>query len=65
MFLICRERGLRVSDVARESYALFSYVAREDYVFFDVSRKMDPRALSGKFLRVKSRYPESFRFLGL
>jgi len=26
---------------------------------------MDPRASSGKILRVKSRYPESFRFLGL
>ena len=38
---------------------------REDYAFFDVSREMDPRASSGKILRVKSRYPESFRFLGL
>ena len=33
--------------------------------FFDVSREMDPRASSGKILHVKSRYPESFRFLGL
>ena len=33
--------------------------------FFDVSRELNPRALSGKILRVKSRYPESFRFLGL
>ena len=32
--------------------------------FFDVSREMDPRASSGKILRVKNRYPESFRFLG-
>ena len=38
---------------------------REDYAFFDVSREMDPRASSGKILRVKSRYPEKFRFLGL
>ena len=38
---------------------------REDYAFFDVSREMDPRASSGKILRVKSRYAESFRFLGL
>ena len=34
-------------------------------LFFVVSREMDPRASSGKILRVKSRYPESFRFLGL
>ena len=38
---------------------------REDYAFFDVSREMDPRASPGKILRLKSRYPESFRFLGL
>ena len=30
-----------------------------------MSQEMDPRASSGKFLRVKSRYPESFTFLGL
>ena len=62
--------------MSREGKALFWYVAREDYAlfdmsrekitrFFDVSREMDPRASSGKFLRVKSRYPESFMFLGL
>ena len=51
--------------MSREGYALFLYVVREDYAFFDVSREMDPRASSGKILRVKSRYPESFRFLGL
>ena len=33
--------------------------------FFDMSREMYPRASSGNFLRVNSRYPESFRFLGL
>ena len=43
----------------------FWYVVREDYAFFDVSQEMDPRASSGKILRVQSRYPESFRFLGL
>ena len=62
--------------MSREGKALFWYVAREDYAlfdmsrekitrFFDVSREMDPRASSGKFLHVKSRYPESFMFLGL
>ena len=30
-----------------------------------MSRKVNPRASSGKFLRVESRYPESFRFLCL
>ena len=30
-----------------------------------MSQKVDPRASSGKFLRVKSRYPESFEFLCL
>ena len=51
--------------MSREGYALFWYVVRDDYGFFDVSREMNPRASSGKNLRVKSRYPESFRFLGL
>ena len=51
--------------MSREGYALFWYVVREDYAFFDVSREKDPRASSGKILRVKSRYLESLRFLGL
>ena len=51
--------------MSREGYARFLYVVREDYAFFDVSREMDPRASSGKFWRVKSRYPENFRFLAL
>ena len=33
--------------------------------FFDMLWEMYSRASSGKFLRVNSRYPESFRFLGL
>ena len=42
------------------------YVAREDYaLFWRVAKKIDPRASSGKFLRVKSRYPECCRFLCL
>ena len=38
---------------------------RELRAFWMCREILDPRALSGKFLRVKSRYPESFRFLGL
>ena len=51
----CRERVMRFFDMSRERITRFFYVSRE----------MDSRASSGKFLRVKSRYPESFRFLGL
>ena len=51
----CRERVMRFFDMSRERITRF----------FELSREMDPRTSSGKFLRVKSCYPESFRFLGL
>ena len=54
-FLMSRERAARFFDMLRERITRF----------FELSQEMDPRASSGKFLRVKSRYPESFRFLGL
>ena len=47
-------------------FSHFLYVAREDYaLFWRVAKKIDPRASSGKFLRVKSRYLECCRFLCL
>ena len=50
----------------REIFMHFLYVAREVYAFFLTCRgKVNPRALSGKFLRMNSCYPESFRFLCL
>ena len=65
-FLICRERELRVVFMSRERFTHFFDMSRERITcFFDVSRELDPRASSGKFLRVKNRYPENSRFLGL
>ena len=64
--LMSRERVTRPFDMSQERITYFFYISRERITgFFDVSREMDPRASSGKFCCVKSRYPESFRFLGL
>ena len=51
--------------VARDVYALFICRKRGLRSFFMCRENVDPRASSGKILRVKSRYPESFRFLCL
>ena len=53
--LICCERCLRTFYMSQERFTRF----------FTCRGKVDPRASSGKFLRVKSRYPESFRFFCL
>ena len=60
-----RERIPRCFDVAREDYTLFDMSQERITRFFDMSQEMYPCVSSGKKLRVNSRYPESFRFLGL
>ena len=66
LFYVSRKRVTRFFDVSQERITHFFDMSRERITrFFDVSREMDPRASSGKFLRVENCYPESFRFLGL
>ena len=62
---MCRKRGLRALLIHCEMITRLFDMLRENYALFDVSREIDPRTSSGKFLRVKRRYPECFRFLGL
>ena len=59
-----RERVTRFFDVSQERITHFFDMWRERITRF-LSREMDLRTSSGKFLRVKSRHAESFRFLGL
>ena len=54
--------GVNAVCTLQEMFTHLLYVARDVYPFFDVSCKVDLRASSGKNLRVKSRYPDSFRF---
>ena len=51
--------------VAGDIYLLFICRERGLRVFLTCRGKVDSRASSGKFLRLNSRYPESFRFLCL
>ena len=53
--------------MSRKTFTHFLSMSRERITRFlwCVAKKMDPRASSGKRIRVKSRYPESFRFLCL
>ena len=62
-FFMCRERELRAFLLRITHF--FDMSRERNTRFFDVLQEMDLRVSSGKILRVKSRYPESLRFLGL